>query len=631
MTTDVSNEALVDAALENDEEGSLNAEIADEMAALSTSETMPKGWGRRTEPFSSDKVDFATNAWLVRLHAVSPWLHLDESLPKPGNGPPAFVEKLFFLLGRPPSPPSFDLIDGIVRMSSDARKALSSRLETAVRLRDYFVEQLEDQSRVAASAAWEARWEEQIQDDAELEPIHATVETYKISNFRELAVHGKMNLNPTFQRGDVWATTDSQKLIDSIIRGIPLPSIIILKAQAGRRFDIVDGKQRLTAILRFMGKHPNALALVKKTDRELSLGGVLEQAFHEDYRRRFRDLWKEHKGERLTTTLEAEYYFPFVLPPKEKLPVGLKLLGGKFYSEVKDVGIKVASHPTSLDELFDGPSPPYQIPVIVYNDTNPRQIHMVFELYNKQGKHLNAEEIRNAVYHDVALTKLLLAAAGDNADFDVLAKFVPPEGRERMSVIADSLARYKFGTTRYKRTKILSWLCAVLLQPSQDKNGAFAVRSTTSHINALFTSIRGESGHVMRLEPALLKLIEVIGRGIQAHSEVAWPEKFKDDDQGERWQELQLVASLTGVTLLGMIDEDPSTTLERRALEIAQFMETNLRLEKTQNKEQWEYIGRIALGILDLCEVDQAALEIKIVGEFKFSCLSTLRGARDRQ
>src|SRR3546814_4844175 len=52
-------------------------------------------------------------------------------------------------------------------------------------------------------------------------------------------------------------------LIESILRGIPLPSIILAKVSNSQRYQIVDGKQRLTAILRFMGSHPEGVENAK--------------------------------------------------------------------------------------------------------------------------------------------------------------------------------------------------------------------------------------------------------------------------------------------------------------------------------------------------------------------------------
>lgn len=64
-------------------------------------------------------------------------------------------------------------------------------------------------------------------------------------------------LDPPYQRGDVWGVKRQQNLIRSILLGIPIPSLIINdRFQAGWKDDyriaVIDGKQRITAILRFL-------------------------------------------------------------------------------------------------------------------------------------------------------------------------------------------------------------------------------------------------------------------------------------------------------------------------------------------------------------------------------------------
>ena len=64
-----------------------------------------------------------------------------------------------------------------------------------------------------------------------------------------------LNLEPGFQRASVWSKSDRAKLIDSILRNYPLPSIFLYKREHEGRYiyDVIDGKQRIESIFMFMG------------------------------------------------------------------------------------------------------------------------------------------------------------------------------------------------------------------------------------------------------------------------------------------------------------------------------------------------------------------------------------------
>ncbi len=64
-----------------------------------------------------------------------------------------------------------------------------------------------------------------------------------------------LNLEPGFQRDSVWSKSDRAKLIDSILRNYPLPSIFLYKREHDGQYiyDVIDGKQRIESILMFMG------------------------------------------------------------------------------------------------------------------------------------------------------------------------------------------------------------------------------------------------------------------------------------------------------------------------------------------------------------------------------------------
>lgn len=75
---------------------------------------------------------------------------------------------------------------------------------------------------------------------------------------QDLCNHYKNNqlkLSPGFQRDSVWTVRDRTKLIDSIVRNYPLPSIFLYKREAEGAiiYDVIDGKQRIESILMFMG------------------------------------------------------------------------------------------------------------------------------------------------------------------------------------------------------------------------------------------------------------------------------------------------------------------------------------------------------------------------------------------
>ncbi|MBO0933291.1 DUF262 domain-containing protein [Fibrella aquatilis] len=59
---------------------------------------------------------------------------------------------------------------------------------------------------------------------------------------------GELNLNPPYQRGDIWSPIAKRKLIDSIKHSYPLPAFFIYRNVDGQ-FEMVDGQQRTRAIL----------------------------------------------------------------------------------------------------------------------------------------------------------------------------------------------------------------------------------------------------------------------------------------------------------------------------------------------------------------------------------------------
>lgn len=66
-----------------------------------------------------------------------------------------------------------------------------------------------------------------------------------------LTKRNELVLDPAFQRHNVWAPKQKSELIESILMGIPIPLMYLFEDQYGRK-QVVDGKQRITAILDFL-------------------------------------------------------------------------------------------------------------------------------------------------------------------------------------------------------------------------------------------------------------------------------------------------------------------------------------------------------------------------------------------
>lgn len=79
---------------------------------------------------------------------------------------------------------------------------------------------------------------------------------YSVGDYREWNASKQLVLSPRFQRRDVWTETARSYLMDTIIRGLPIPKVFIrqiIEPSTGRSIrEVVDGQQRLRTILSFV-------------------------------------------------------------------------------------------------------------------------------------------------------------------------------------------------------------------------------------------------------------------------------------------------------------------------------------------------------------------------------------------
>lgn len=616
-----------EAAEDFDERKGLEQTVAAGLAELSEAESTPKSEVTVASPFEAGDIDFNEPGWVGYVYRIQDWLRLSRQL-ELASDPRLATASLFDAMEIQDPDAAYVASGEEVLLTDYGLEALRDRVDRAIEFKDLFNERLEDDGIEAATEAWIQSWDDAVEQTVS-GPIKAKASVWSIDDFASRARRGKLELSPSYQRGDVWPHKDAQLLIESIVRGIPLPSVIILKPKKGGAagpFEVVDGKQRLTAILRFMGAHPLALETVSKVSKEHGEEKLVE-LFKEDYPA-FRTLWKNTTGESLTSSVERDYYFPFKLSTGKNsgLVGSLENLRGKYFHEVKNHPLNVGDEEVELQDVFLS-STDYKIPVIEYSEATPRQIHEVFEIYNKQGKHLNAEEIRNAVYHDVDLLRALAVAAGDHKPGDSMAFLdaaVPA-----IETIRTSLKEYGIAEARYRRTKVLSWVYSLAFVNSLGEDGRPRMLSTSRQINeALLDGIQKAPEHRFRQHDVINESLLLVAGAMDAHASVdAWAPTFKDTKSGAKWQELQLVASLLGVVMATAVlgeEVEPRLIGKEKGLLLKTATGNWQRPSKTQTATQWDYISRIALAVLAELEVDTDAVDQALTQRFDVSCVPTL-------
>jgi hypothetical protein len=176
-----------------------------------------------------------------------------------------------------------------------------------------------------------------------IKKLQRSATTISIAGFHEQNQLQKYNFEPPYQRRSVWTDEKQSYFIDSILRNFPIPPIFLhrkIDSDSGRMtFDVIDGKQRLTAIARFIGNEIPAANEYGPAEEPNDLDGSY-----------FRDL--------STREVLAEFRAAFW---KYDLPVE--------YIDPSDIGL----------------------------------IEDVFDRLNRNGEPLKGQELRNAQYHSSTL------------------------------------------------------------------------------------------------------------------------------------------------------------------------------------------------------------------------------------
>ena len=82
--------------------------------------------------------------------------------------------------------------------------------------------------------------------------VKVSREQYSTFQIKRMVEETKqIKLDPEFQRNQVWRTAQKIELIESILMGIPIPTIYFFENKLGIK-QMVDGRQRISAIIDFM-------------------------------------------------------------------------------------------------------------------------------------------------------------------------------------------------------------------------------------------------------------------------------------------------------------------------------------------------------------------------------------------
>lgn len=95
----------------------------------------------------------------------------------------------------------------------------------------------------------------------------------------------RYDLQPDFQREEVWSLEKEQALLDSVIKGWDIPKIYV-RVIDDENYEIADGQQRLVAIYKF---YDNKIQLSKKLSGEF--GGL----FYSDLPERVKDIFDDYE------------------------------------------------------------------------------------------------------------------------------------------------------------------------------------------------------------------------------------------------------------------------------------------------------------------------------------------------
>ena len=99
---------------------------------------------------------------------------------------------------------------------------------------------------------------------------------------------GALELQPDFQRGEVWSKAKKQRLVDSVLRDWHVPPVHVVEDATSKKQEVLDGQQRLAAIRDFARGEFAVDGSIEPADPSIQrLDGLRYRELPEDERRQF--------------------------------------------------------------------------------------------------------------------------------------------------------------------------------------------------------------------------------------------------------------------------------------------------------------------------------------------------------
>ena len=81
---------------------------------------------------------------------------------------------------------------------------------------------------------------------------------------------GILDITPDFQRDSVWKPASQTRFVDSLIKQLPIPSMCFSLDYKTQKWQVIDGLQRMSAIIRFMSDKEWRLSDIEDIDKRLA-------------------------------------------------------------------------------------------------------------------------------------------------------------------------------------------------------------------------------------------------------------------------------------------------------------------------------------------------------------------------